>query len=145
MEILCRVTAAGFTPKYGSDWEKKRKLREGSDVVLTARKARSAGLHRKFFALVRLVADNLPEEKAAAWHAWDEEGMLRKFKRDLGYYTVWYNERGEREIEYVSIAFERMDQWEFERFYGRCVDLVLRDYLPDLNREDLVENIENFM
>ncbi len=147
MEILCRVTAAGFTPVYGSDWDAKRGLGvgEGSDVWVTVRKARNYAYHKKFMALVRLVADNLPDSLAYRWNAWDTEGMLRKFKRDLGYFRASYNERGEREIEYTSIAFDRMDQSGFERFFRQCVDLALHVYLPGMGREDLTENIESFM
>ena len=71
--------------------------------------------------------------------------MLRRFKRDLGYFTATVNDRGEREIEYRSISFSAMDEQEFERFYDDCVNLVLYHYLPGLDRQDLIEAVEQFL
>ena len=70
--------------------------------------------------------------------------MLRRFKRDLGYFSSTYNERGEKEIEYGSISFAAMEQYEFERFYNQCIDLVLDKYIKGLDKQDLINEIENF-
>jgi hypothetical protein len=37
-----------------------------------------------------------------------------------------------------------MDNAEFERFYNRCIDLILHRYLIGTDRESLIEEIENF-
>lgn len=100
--------------------------------------------HKKFFALVRLTFDNLPSNLAEYFKIHNEEDMLRRFKRDLGYFKTSLNERGEKEIEYQSISFSAMEQHEFERFYNQCIDLVLYKYLKGIDKEDLITEIENF-
>ena len=70
--------------------------------------------------------------------------MLRRFKRDLGYFTSSVNELGEREIEYSSISFAAMDEEEFERFYNGSVNLVLDKYIRGLEREGLLTEVEHF-
>ncbi|MCD8266042.1 MAG: DUF1367 family protein [Prevotellaceae bacterium] len=147
MEILCRNMPEGFVPVYGSDWDAKRRLGGGKDFLLTVKKPRNIRFHRKFFALVKLVADNLPEELAERWHvdARDPETMLRRYKRDLGYYDPYVNERGEIEIVFRSIRFDDMDQTQFEEFYERAVGLTLSEYLPRMRREDMENEIMNFM
>lgn len=144
MDIFCKVTPYGLVPLYDSDLDMKRRLRVGSVVRCRVSNPRNYGFHKKFFALVRLTFDNLPYPLAEHWGIHNEEDMLRRFKRDLGYYTATYDEHGEREIEYRSISFSAMEQHEFERFYDQCVDLVLEKYIKGLDRQDLITEIERF-
>lgn len=125
MDIFCKVTAHGLVPLYVSN-------------------PRNYEHHKKFFALVRLTFDNLPSNLAEYFKVHNEEDMLRRFKRDLGYFKTSLNERGEKEIEYQSISFSAMEQHEFERFYNQCIDLVLYKYLKGIDKEDLITEIENF-
>ena len=144
MDIFCKVTPYGFVPMYDSDLEAKKRLRVGSVVRCKVSNPRNYEFHKKFFALVRLTFDNLPSVLAEKWSINNEDDMLRRFKRDLGYFTSTYNERGEKEIEYRSISFAAMEQYEFERFYTQCIDLVLHKYIKGLDKQDLITEIENF-
>lgn len=144
MDILCKVTPYGLVPLYDSDSDLKKRLRVGSVVKCKVSNPRNYEHHKKFFALLRLTFDNLPSNLAEYWNIRNEEDMLRRFKRDLGYFTSSLNERGEREIEYQSISFAAMEQHEFERFYNQCIDLVLYKYIKGIDKEDLITEIENF-
>lgn len=144
MDILCKVTPYGLVPLYDSDFNMKKHLKVGSTVKCNVRNPRNYEHHKKFFALVRLTFENLPCNLAEYWHIHNEEDMLRRFKRDLGYYTTSVNERGEKEIEYQSISFSAMEQHEFEHFYNQCVDLVLFKYIKGIDEQDLIEEIEKF-
>ena len=144
MDIFCRVTPYGLVPMYDSYLDLKKRLKVGAVVKCKVSNPRNYEHHKKFFALVRLTFDNLPGNLAEAWKINSEEDMLRRFKRDLGYYTSTYNERGEREIEYQSISFAAMEQHEFERFYNQCIDLVLFRYIKGIDKQDLITEIENF-
>lgn len=144
MDIFCKVTPYGLVPMYDSDFDLKKRLKIGSVVKCKVSNPRNYEHHKKFFALVRLTFDNLPSNLAESWKIHNEEDMLRRFKRDLGYFTSTYNERGEREIEYLSISFAAMEQHEFERFYNQCIDLVLSKYIKGLDKQDLITEIENF-
>ena len=144
MDIYCRVTPYGLVPLYDSDHDLKQRLRIGSTVRCRVSQPRNYEFHKKFFALVRLTFDNLPLPLVERWNVRNENDMLRRFKRDLGYYTSRTNDRGEREIEYRSISFAAMNEEEFERFYNDCVNLVLYTYIRGLDREDLEEEVERF-
>lgn len=37
-----------------------------------------------------------------------------------------------------------MDEEEFERFYTDCVNLVLDKYIPGIDRDDLITEVEHF-
>ncbi|MDD6007622.1 MAG: DUF1367 family protein [Bacteroidales bacterium] len=144
MEIICKVTPYGLVPLYDSDYDAKKRLRLGAVVKCRVSNPRNYEHHKKFFALLRLTFDNLPAHLAEKWNIHNETDMLRRFKRDLGYYSSAVNEYGEREIEYQSISFACMEQMEFERFYSQCIDLVLHFYLKGVDEEDLINEIENF-
>lgn len=144
MDIYCRVTPYGLVPLYDSDHDLKQRLRIGSTVRCRVSKPRNYEFHKKFFALVRLTYDNLPLPLVERWNIRSVDDMLRRFKRDLGYFTSSVNELGEREIEYSSISFAAMDEEEFERFYNGSVNLVLDKYIRGLEREDLLTEVEHF-
>lgn len=144
MDIFCKVTPYGLVPLYDSDYDLKKRLRVGSIVKCKVSNPRNYEHHKKFFALVRLTFDNLPSNLAEYFKVHNEEDMLRRFKRDLGYFKTSLNERGEKEIEYQSISFSAMEQHEFERFYNQCIDLVLYKYIKGIDKEDLITEIEHF-
>lgn len=144
MDIYCRVTPYGLVPLYDSDHDLKQRLRIGSTVRCRVSQPRNYEFHKKFFALVRLTYDNLPLPLVERWRIRSVDDMLRRFKRDLGYFTSSVGELGEREIEYRSISFAAMDEEEFERFYNDCVSLVLHSYIPGMHRPELEEEIERF-
>lgn len=143
MEILCRVTSAGLVPMYDSDYDEKKRLREGETVLCIIKKKRNYEFHKKFFALVRLTLDNLPERLEQMLSIRNEEDMLTCFKLDLGLYRkVWHG--GVSSICLGSISFDKMDELEFQAFYDKCIDLILTKYLRHTKREELLEEIDRF-
>ena len=144
MDIFCKVTPCGLVPLHDSDLDLKKRLRVGSVVRCKVSNPRNYEHHKKFFALVRLTFDNLPLPVVEKWNIRNEYDMLRRFKRDLGYFTNTINEYGEHEIEYLSISFAAMEQHEFEQFYNQCIDLVLFKYIKGIDKQDLITEIENF-
>ena len=144
MDIFCKVTPCGLVPLHDSDLDLKKRLRVGSVVRCKVSNPRNYEHHKKFFALVRLTFDNLPLPLVEKWNIRNEYDMLRRFKRDLGYFTNTINEYGEHEIEYLTITFAAMEQHEFEQFYNQCIDLVLFKYIKGIDKQDLITEIENF-
>lgn len=144
MDIFCKVTPCGLVPLHDSDLDLKKRLRVGSVVRCKVSNPRNYEHHKKFFALVRLTFDNLPLPLVEKWNIRNEYDMLRRFKRDLGYFTNTINEYEEHEIEYLSISFAAMEQHEFEQFYNQCIDLVLFKYIKGIDKQDLITEIENF-
>jgi len=144
MDIYCRVTPVGLMPMYNSDYDEKQKLREGETVLCRISKPRNYEFHKKFFALVRLTFDNLPERLVQMLGIRSEEDMLDCLKIDLGLFrTVWHG--GRPVVRLGSISFAAMDNNEFEKFYNRCVTLILDKYLSGTDRQALKEEIERFL
>lgn len=143
MEILCRVTETGLVPMYDSDLEEKKRLRVGETVQCKIRKLRNYRFHKKFFALIRLTLDNLPEQLADRLGIYDEEDMLAVLKLELGLFTTaWYQHT--QVVKLSSISFEHMDETEFQVFFNRCLNIIETRYLRGVTREDLLEEINRF-
>jgi hypothetical protein len=143
MEILCRVTDTGLVPMYDSDLEEKKRLRVGETVLCNVKKARNYDFHKKFFALVRLTLDNMPEQLAERLGIYDEEDMLAALKLELGLFTTaWYQHT--QVVRLSSISFSNMDETEFQVFYNRCLNIIETRYLRGVTREDLLEEINRF-
>lgn len=143
MKIYCRVTDMGLIPMYDSDYDEKKKLRVGENVLCDISKPRNYEFHKKFFALIRLVFDNLPEHIADTFNIYSEEDMLDALKVDLGLYNIVYV-GGKQLVKVGSISFAKMDNTEFERFYNRSIDIVLNKYMNGTERFDLIEEINRF-
>ena len=136
MDILCRVTAAGLVPMYDSDF--------GETVMCSIRKPLNYEFHKKFFALVRLVFNNLPEHIVRMLNVRSEEDMLDCFKLQLGLYRqVWHGRRPV--VKLGSISFAAMDETEFQKFYNRCIDITLTTFLRGTTRQELIDEVEMFL
>lgn len=143
MDIYCRVTDYGLVPMYDSDFDEKQRLKVGDTVLCSVKRPRNYEFHKKFFALLRLTVANLPHLIQQQMQIFTEEDMLECLKVDLGLYTtVWHG--GKELIKTGSISFARMDNTEFERFFQRSVDAILRIYLRGTDRQALIEEINNF-
>lgn len=131
-------TVAGFIPVSTAAREFHAKTKLSAIVELKGRRPRNPGHHRKLFALLGLLVDNR-EEFA------NTDDALLGLKAVLGH-GVWkrLHPKAEREVFVPdSIAFENMDQTDFEVFYTSALAAVQRWWLP-VNDDELREAIEAF-
>lgn len=143
MDIYCRVTDIGLIPMYDSDLDEKHRLRIGDNVLCTIKRPRNYEFHKKYFALLRLTVANLPHLIQQQMQIFTEEDLLDCLKIDLGLFTTrWHG--GRQIVKTGSISFAKMDNTEFERFFARSVDAILRIYLRGTDRQALIEKVENY-
>lgn len=143
MDIYCRVTDIGLIPMYDSDLDEKHRLRIGDNVLCTIKRPRNYEFHKKYFALLRLTVANLPHLIQQQMQIFTEEDLLDCLKIDLGLFTTrWHGVR--QIVKTGSISFAKMDNTEFEKFFSRSVDAILRIYLRGTDRQALIEEVENY-
>lgn len=143
MDIYCRVTDIGLIPMYDSDLDEKHRLRIGDNVLCTIKRPRNYEFHKKYFALLRLTIANLPHLIQQQMQIFTEEDLLDCLKIDLGLFTTrWHG--GRQIVKTGSISFAKMDNTEFEKFFSRSVDAILRIYLRGTDRQALIEEVENY-
>lgn len=143
MDIYCRVTDIGLIPMYDSDLDEKHRLRIGDNVLCTIKRPRNYEFHKKYFALLRLTVANLPHLIQQQMQIFTEEDLLDCLKIDLGLFTTrWHG--GRQIVKTGSISFAKMDNTEFEKFFSRSVDAILRIYLRGTDRQAIIEEVENY-
>jgi hypothetical protein len=144
MKILCVVTDTGLAPKYDSDREEFKKLKRNSEVVVEIKKGRNIEFHKKYFALLKLTYDNFPEWLEDTLNVHSIEDLRTRIKIDLGLYEV--SHYGNQSIIIPkSIAFDKMDETEFEKFYNMSVNHILKNYLKGVSNEQIEEEIWKFL
>jgi hypothetical protein len=144
MDFFCRVTEKGLVPLDDNDWEVKKQLKLGSDVQVRVVMPRNIKFHRKFFALLSLTLENLPEVLQNELHIYNIESLLAAIKIDLGYFNT-VNVTGRYVVKLRSISFAKMDEAAFEKFYGNAVTNILNNYLKGTDRNQLLQEVQSFI
>lgn len=102
-------------------------------VEITRPSQRSVAMHRKFFALLAIIADQ---------QGWTTDQCLEWCKLAVGHVDTIYDRDG---VVYIpkSISFARMPQAEFNEFFDRALTAILERLLPEgTPRHSLVEEVE---
>lgn len=144
MDFYCRVTAEGLVPLDDMDWELKKKLQLGTDVRVHVTLPRNIKFHRKFFALLTLTVENLPETLQKETNIFSVESLLAAVKIDMGYYDI-VKVAGRNIVKLRSISFAKMDEQQFSRFYDLAVTDILSNYLRGTDRNSLLQEVEQFI
>lgn len=120
-------------------------------IEAETKELRNGAMHRKFFALVNLVWENLSDEGQKNFPTRDL--LVSGLKIAIGHadtIVVHVSPRDYKDgappwpdkvaiISRIprSISFAKMDQGEFEQFFDRCCDVIIRDFWPDMTKETL--------
>lgn len=136
MKMFLQKTARGLLGITEADhraWLKFKQLIErletGAHLKIEYARPRNPGHHRKFFALLQLIADNSEVYDTP-------EKALVALKLVTGYADpIIHPSTGEVQLIPRSISYEGMDQTEFDEFYNRAIDGVLQHILPDMPRQ----------
>ena len=144
MELYLLNTASGLKPCDDEDYDKKRKLRVGGIYKCRVTLARNYEFHKKYFALIN-----------CAW-AYQNERTVEHFKHSVeqfrktveiaaGHCDTVYNIslRSWTDIP-KSIAFDKMDEAEFQDLYERVKDVLFAVFLRNVSEEEFMRNLINF-
>lgn len=127
MRLLLQNTDRGLVPCYESDADQRARLAPGAVYWCEIKRARNYEFHQKFFALVKLAFDNLPEGLDSRYpnmEALREDLLLR-----CGYTRRVMSRQGYVDIA-DSIAFDRLGQDEFEELYRKVWNEININFVP---------------
>lgn len=130
--MLFKRTLRGFEPVNDMAREAMGKVKIGDDVRLEIKRPRSIAWHRRYFALVNLVADN-------SSYTTEQVHYLMKLRCGC---SIPVKER-DGTITWMpdSIAFDRMDRDDWQVYWSRVVDYVADELLPGVSAEELEREI----
>lgn len=120
--------------------EALRKIGNGQLVQVEIKRPRNLAHHRKFWALMSLVHDNLDHDRYPT-----VEDLVAAVKLLTGHRRLIELPGGEHCFIPDSIAFRNLDQAGFEQFYDRVLDLIAKRFLPGVTSEELRAEVENLI
>ena len=136
MKLIFKKIGNSLAPSDDQSYEALAKLKNGDLVEVLISKKRNLQHHRLFFALARKVFENIPEGR------YDNlEAMVTAIKVGVGHCDIIPMKSGE--VCYIphSISFETMQQHEFDVFFQRAVNLIVKDLLPGIDKEALLAEV----
>lgn len=116
------------------------KIKHDDLVRVEIKRPRNLAMHRKYWALMNLIADNQEHYRNA-------EEVSDAFKFAIGHYDEQqFNVNGETYVHRRprSISFAKMDQYEFEEFYEQAISFLITQVIPGLSRDDLERELMEF-
>ncbi len=140
---LTKVDTMTFKASYDSDAEAVKSIPIGESVCAKFIKTRNVMHHRKFFAMLKMVMDNMPESMPDQYQ--DINLLLDEIKFQLGYFEMHHTLGGKDYYKVKSISFAKMDQVKFEEFYNRAVDVMIKYFLKDLTHEQFEKEVMEFL
>jgi len=152
MKLLLRNTVSGLVPLYDDDYEEKKKLVIGKEYKADIRLARNVLFHRKYFGMLDAAWYLLKENQrtffggATYGESFGKEAFRRSMQISAGFFEPIWDVSGRCWQKSVkSIAFDKMDEGEFEKLYKAVYDTVM-DLLAfnGTSREDFDRMIDNF-
>ena len=143
MKLNVINTPHGLVPMYDSDFDEKRKLKQGVIYTAEIRVPRNLDFHRKAFALVNAGYAYLPERTQNGFRSVD--GFRKYATVAAGYYDLYYNPRLKDWVEVPrSWSFGSMDNAEFGEFYERLKDVILGLVGRYVSEEEFMNSLANF-
>ena len=131
-KLVLRKHLGSLRPADEQSEEWLKKLPNDECIMVEARRPRNIQHHRKLFALLNLVKDNIDQSITV-------EMLLGIIKLRTGYCDVIQTAKGEIALP-KSIAFESMDQTQFSEFYDKAIDFIIQDILP-VSRDELENEV----
>lgn len=138
MELFLLNTASGLVPQYDSDYEEKKKLTIGKTYKAKITVPRNIKYHRKYFALLNLTLQNQDKYDTI-------DSLLIEIKLKTGHYELHVTTKGKPVYIPKSIAFNKMDEFAFQDFYSKSLDVVLKYFLTGMTPEQIENEVLNFM
>lgn len=136
MSKLKFIKAHGGLVPFGPDAEKwLASTKLGQIVESTFTRPRNYMFHKKYFGLLNYAFEqwDIPDNDAAK--DFDE------YRKDLtilcGYFTMVPKVGGGEKPKAKSIAFDKMDEEEFQRLYSKTIDVLLDKILQTHTEEDV--------
>lgn len=138
--FLAAKTIGGLRPVDEAGEEVLRRIKRGDCVMVEVKRPRNPAFHRKYWALVNLVHENLDETRYPT-----PDAFHQALKICAGLRTEIHLPEGQ--VGYIpgSIAFHKMSEDDFSAFFNRVCNLVSRHFLPGVDEDALRAEVEEMI
>ena len=143
MKLFVKNTIAGLVPCNDNDYEEKKKLKLGEVYQVTISRPRNYEFHKKYFALINCAWEYLNEKQIEFFK--DINNFRKTMELAAGHSEMVYSINRKEFVEQVlSIAFDKMDNDQFQDLYNRVFDVILKYPLKNIKQEEFEKNLINF-
>lgn len=97
-------------------------------VLITYTKVRNPKHHRKYFAFLHKVYENLPERFENNWPSFDS--FRKAMQMYAGYFEETVTLKGERQLQPKSIKFEELDEMGFSELHKKVKNVIGKHIMP---------------
>lgn len=126
------------------DMEKMLKLKKGQVMEATIKTRRNYKLLQKFFALINVSYEFLSEQQRSFFHD-SKDGYRYTLTLAAGYYDTVYSVARREWIQVPkSIAFDKMDEAEFDALYESVVNVIFKLFLNHVDKEEFNNALKDF-
>lgn len=137
-ELLLMRQGNGLVAAEQSSHDAICAMKHKEYVTATVRRNRNPKHHRKLFSLLKVV-----KEATTAYPTTDD--LLDDLKIATGYFVMRTTVDGFSYPKPKSISFGSMDQQSFAEWYERALDVVVGRILPNIQRQEIVEQINSII
>jgi glycogen debranching enzyme len=148
VEIVVRKLYDTLVPVDTCQLEVMEELKMNGEYKAVLTQPRNLGFHKKFFALLNTCYKNY-EQPEVFYQGARVFKSLDRFREEIiigcGYWELGLDKKN-RVIQVAkSISFAKMDQLQFEQLFRKAIDVILADYLPNYDREDMDSMIDEIL
>jgi len=134
---LCIKYLGSLRPADEAATQYFQKIKDREIVAVKVSRPRNLQFHKKYWALISLVWNNLDQERYPSTD--DLHGAI---KIAVGLRTRIELPNGVVGFIPGSIAFHKMDEFTFGEFYDKVADLVAQHFIPGISVQALKEEVE---
>ena len=152
MKLFVTNTTHGLVPLYDADYDEEKKLVIGQNYMADIKLARNLMFHRRYFGMLDAAWCLLTERQrqffcgATYGEAFGKEAFRKSVQISAGLFEPIYDCKERRWQKSVkSIAFNKMDESEFEDAYRAVYDVVMGILsMNGTKKEQFDKMIDNF-
>ena len=115
----------------------------GEEITVSYSFPRNPDHHKKYFALLALVVANMPEQLTEKYGTIDK--LRREIMLQIGRFEVHETMGGKQTYLPQSLNFGSMDQPTFNEIYSETLDVILKWFLPGMDKEGIENEILGFL
>lgn len=133
-KLIMQRVEGGLRPVDEEGWQYVMRLEPGDQVMVEFRRPRSIQHHKLYWKMIATIQQHVTDLSTDDLH--------NLIKVGAGYGRIVESKSmGRVALPKASIAFESMDQDEFNEFWERAIRFVLEQVVPGLKRDELEREI----
>lgn len=145
MELYLYNTSQGLKPCYDEDFDEKKKLKIGVTYKAKITLVRNLDFHRKYFALIRTAWEYVNERFQRELFRDNIENFRKGIEVAAGHCDLVFNPRIKEYVEVPrSIAFDKMDNIEFQDLYEKVKNVLFSTFLKNIDEDEFMSNLIDF-